>query len=357
MNVFLIDYENVHTNGFIGMDKLKKKDKVYIFYSIKSENIYMDIMNTLLKNKVSFKMFKLNRIEKNALDFQLVLYLGTRLKKYGKKASFYIVSNDNGYQSVIDFAKEYFGIIIKKIESIEEAFNGSKQPLLLLENNPVKEDLSKSNETVKDVSKSNKIAEDISKSNKTTKDVSKSSKTAIVEQPTTTVKKKSVEKTKAQIEQKRLEIEKKLHSNSNITSMIVDNQIKQISKVLVDDSIISNQDLVVENIKKIVGGKKVNLISIILITCRNYVKFKFTEYSILTREQKSEIVENKLKENKKLKENFSNAQLRKISNGLVDKIGKDKYVWSYYLTSVVNLNKQHLIKDILECCSKLDILK
>lgn len=139
--------------------------------------------------------------------------------------------------------------------------------------------------------------------------------------------------------------------------MIVDNQIKQISKVLVDDSIISNQDLVVENIKKIVGGKKVNLISIILITCRNYVKFKFTEYSILTREQKSEIVENKLKENKKLKENFSNAQLRKISNGLVDKIGKDKYVWSYYLTSVVNLNKQHLIKDILECCSKLDILK
>ena len=43
MNVFLIDYENVHISGFDGLNRLKKKDKVYIFYSIKSENIYMDI--------------------------------------------------------------------------------------------------------------------------------------------------------------------------------------------------------------------------------------------------------------------------------------------------------------------------
>lgn len=179
MNVFLIDYENVHTNGFIGMDKLKKKDKIYIFYSIKSENIHMDIMNTFLKSKVSFKMFKLNKTEKNALDFQLVLYLGTRLKKYGKKATFYIVSKDNGYQSSIDFAQEYLNITIRKVESIQEAFTGTKQPLLLLENNPVKEDVSKSNETV------------------------------IVEQPPTTVQKNSVENDKIKTEQRKIEIEKK----------------------------------------------------------------------------------------------------------------------------------------------------
>ena len=82
MNIFLIDYENVHSNGFIGISKLKKKDKLYIFYSIKSENINIDVINSLLKKKVSFKMFKLNKSDKNALDFQLVLFLGMCIKKY-----------------------------------------------------------------------------------------------------------------------------------------------------------------------------------------------------------------------------------------------------------------------------------
>lgn len=86
MNIFLIDYENVHISGFDGLNRLKKKDKVYIFYSINAESIHIDIMDNLLKSKVSFKMFKLNKVDKNALDFQLVLYLGTRLKKYGKKS-------------------------------------------------------------------------------------------------------------------------------------------------------------------------------------------------------------------------------------------------------------------------------
>ena len=322
MNVFLIDYENVHTNGFIGMDKLKKKDKVYIFYSIKSENIHMDIMNTLLKNKVSFKMFKLNRTEKNALDFQLVLYLGTRLKKYGKKASFYIVSNDNGYQSSIDFAKDYFNITVQKVNSIEEAFNGSKQILLLLENNPVKEDLLKSSKT-------------------------------------TTVEKESVKKTKVQIEQKRLEIEKKLYFNSNITSMIVDTQIKYISKTIAEGTI-NNQDTLSEYIQKCLGNKKVGFIPIILKTCEEYLSFKLVDNHKIdlitnTKSWKSlrkELILKKLNTNKKISNTLSINQLNNLSTVLSDSTKNTKDIVSKTILNSVGKKNQDLVPTILECCKE-----
>lgn len=331
MNVFLIDYENVHISGFDGLNRLKKKDKVYIFYSIKSENIYMDIMNTLLKNKVSFKMFKLNRIEKNALDFQLVLYLGTRLKKYGKKASFYIVSKDNGYQSAIDFAKEYFGIIIKKIESIEEAFIELKPPLLLLENNPVKEDLKKIPETV-------------------------------------TIPKQLPEKSiitleQNLIEQKRLKIDEKLNSNNEIKSKILDTQIKHISKIIAEGTI-NNQDDLSEHIRRNIGNKKVDLIPIILETCKEYLSFKLldnhqnsTKVDLVTNTKnfkslRKELILKKLNTNKKIYNTLSINQLNNLSTVLSDSTKNTKDIVSKTILNSVGKKNQDLVPTILECCKE-----
>ena len=39
MNFFLVDYENVHTNGLNGISALSEEDKVVIFYSEKNQII------------------------------------------------------------------------------------------------------------------------------------------------------------------------------------------------------------------------------------------------------------------------------------------------------------------------------
>ncbi|MCD7800844.1 MAG: PIN domain-containing protein, partial [Ruminococcus sp.] len=74
MNIFLVDYENVNVNGFQGVEELTPNDKIILFYSINSESIKIDIINTIKSKKVSLKFFKLQESSKNALDFQLVLY-------------------------------------------------------------------------------------------------------------------------------------------------------------------------------------------------------------------------------------------------------------------------------------------
>ena len=331
MNVFLIDYENVHINGFDGLNRLKKKDKVYIFYSINAESIHIDIMDNLLKSKVSFKMFKLNKVDKNALDFQLVLYLGTRLKKYWKKASFYIVSKDNGYQSVIDFAKEYFGIIIKKIESIEEAFIKLKSPLLLLENNLVKEDLKKIPEAVT-----------IPKQ--------------LPEKSTITVEQNL-------IEQKRLKIDEKLNSNNEIKSKILDTQIKHISKIIAEGTI-NNQDDLSEHIRRNIGNKKVDLIPIILETCKEYLSFKLldnhqnsTKVDLVTNTKnfkslRKELILKKLNTNKKISNTLSINQLNNLSTVLSDSTKNTKDIVSKTILNSVGKKNQDLVPTILECCKE-----
>lgn len=219
MNIFLIDYENVNSIGLNGIDLLTKDDKVYLFYSENANSINIDIMNIIVKGNFSFKNFKLNKSDKNALDFQLVLFLGTMIKSKKSSTNFYIISHDNGYQSAIDFAKEQFNVDIKKFDSIYNAINNIVVPPLVLQ--PLLE-----------------VKVDISNSTK---------------------------------QQRREKIESILKSNSTLKSKLIENQFKQISAILVDETKNTKKGAT-EYIGKTLGKKCNDLIPIILECCKQFVR-------------------------------------------------------------------------------------
>ncbi|MCL2108409.1 MAG: PIN domain-containing protein, partial [Oscillospiraceae bacterium] len=102
MRVFLIDFENVHSEGMNGVDHLTDMDEVVIFYSNNADSISFDILHKLMFCKSKLSYYRIKRGGKNALDFQLSCYLGFRIHK-DPEAEFYIISKDSGYDFIMDF--------------------------------------------------------------------------------------------------------------------------------------------------------------------------------------------------------------------------------------------------------------
>ena len=102
MRIFLIDFENVHSEGMNGVDHLSDTDEVVIFYSSNADSISFDILHKLMFCKSKLSYYRIKRGGKNALDFQLSCYLGFRIHK-DPDAEFYIISKDSGYDFIMDF--------------------------------------------------------------------------------------------------------------------------------------------------------------------------------------------------------------------------------------------------------------
>lgn len=304
LNIFLIDYENVNSIGLHGIDLLNKNDKVYLFYSEKAESINIDIMNIIIKGDFLFKNFKLAKSDKNALDFQLVLFLGTMIKSQKKPTNFYIISNDNGYQSAIDFAKEQFNVDIKKFSSIYDAVNN------IIED---KNDIS--------------LIEDIDNNN------------SIIEQQ------------KEQINRFVEIIKRKISSNVDITNKISEGQINMISRTIINPEK-NTQELMTEKIENIVGKKKIDLIPTILETCKEYFQFDLTiqKQPTLTKNQKRTLIEEKLKSSTSLKNQLIDNQFKQISAILIDDTKNTQKSATEHIRRCIGLKKEQLIPIILECC-------
>ena len=102
MSVYFIDYENVHESGLKGIAKLTENDVVFLFYSNAAQSISIDTMLFLREAKARIEYLKVNGSGKNYLDFQLATVLGVQAYQNPDK-DFVIISNDNGYRSLIDF--------------------------------------------------------------------------------------------------------------------------------------------------------------------------------------------------------------------------------------------------------------
>ena len=74
--VFLVDYENVKTQGLNGISKLTESDTVCIFYSENADNMTFGLHRRLMETKANVQYQKVEVGYKNALDFQLSSYLG-----------------------------------------------------------------------------------------------------------------------------------------------------------------------------------------------------------------------------------------------------------------------------------------
>ena len=130
MATILVDYENVYgCHGLKGADALNEKDILIIFYSNSCEKIRYDAIQEIRESGCGFRVIKLKEAGKNALDFYIAAECG-RISEQGEK-EIAIISNDKGFQAVIDFFdmdQETADIQIVKAGNIENALAAFQQP-------------------------------------------------------------------------------------------------------------------------------------------------------------------------------------------------------------------------------------
>lgn len=132
MAIYLVDFENVNGEGLTGIEKLGKDDTVTIFYSKNASTISFETHQALNESKAKIDYLKVVSGTKNALDFQLVSYLGY-LMAVQPNATYYLVTKDKGYNAVVDFwqgAKKKVSLIanLKKV-TVEQENNEIRKAL------------------------------------------------------------------------------------------------------------------------------------------------------------------------------------------------------------------------------------
>lgn len=105
MNYYLVDYENVGTEGVKELKKIKSEDVLVIFYSERSKSISLDVINIISNSNIKLVVQKVTVGTKNALDFQLATYLGYLIGKESSAGKYYIVSKDKGFDCLCEHWK------------------------------------------------------------------------------------------------------------------------------------------------------------------------------------------------------------------------------------------------------------
>lgn len=100
--VYLIDTENIGKKLLQELSKLGKDDRVIIFESDKSFRLSFRETTSIDNSKVS--VIDAHNSAKNAMDFMIVTILG-HLITVDKEKSYIIVSNDTGFDEVVNFWK------------------------------------------------------------------------------------------------------------------------------------------------------------------------------------------------------------------------------------------------------------
>ncbi len=106
MRVFLVDFENVKSDGLRCVNCLEEGDQVITFFSKNAESLSMDTYFNLVGSKASFYAVRLDRTGSNALDFQLVAYLGY-LMGTPEHQDVYVISKDHGFYSAATFCRNF----------------------------------------------------------------------------------------------------------------------------------------------------------------------------------------------------------------------------------------------------------
>ena len=115
MKIYLVDTENVAAEWSVLADKAKKKDLFILFYTNDSQRLSYHDLRLCSKNKLEYVRCHAGQ---NALDFQLVSYMGYLIRKT-PEAKYIIVSRDKGYDPVVQFWKEE-GIRVKREDFRED---------------------------------------------------------------------------------------------------------------------------------------------------------------------------------------------------------------------------------------------
>ena len=106
MNYYLVDFENVRTDGIKDLKGVQEGDSMIVFYSENCKSTTLDVLEKIIALNLKYTSFKVKVGSKNALDFQLTSYLGYLIGQGGENTKFYIVSEDKGFETVAEFWKE-----------------------------------------------------------------------------------------------------------------------------------------------------------------------------------------------------------------------------------------------------------
>ena len=102
MKFYLVDYENTHEAGLVGLNKLDANAEVHIFYSKNADKLNFDLLNKIIESKATIVTTKIQANTKNSLDFQLSSFAGMLAIK-NPNCEINIVSKDQGYDCLSKF--------------------------------------------------------------------------------------------------------------------------------------------------------------------------------------------------------------------------------------------------------------
>lgn len=102
-DIYLIDFENVASEGLSGITYLSEDDQVIIFYSNNSNRLTMKMHILIGKSVCKLNYFEVTVGGKNALDHQISTWLGYLVGTGAADRNYYIVSRDMGYKHVANF--------------------------------------------------------------------------------------------------------------------------------------------------------------------------------------------------------------------------------------------------------------
>ena len=101
---FMIDFENTRNRGLQGAEYLQPDDSVTIFYSQVCMKIERRRFQQVKESGCNFRLCKLKKTGKNALDFYIASRIG-EIYGQGYTGMTAIVSNDTGFQAVKEYWK------------------------------------------------------------------------------------------------------------------------------------------------------------------------------------------------------------------------------------------------------------
>lgn len=114
---YLVDYENVHSDGLSGCGELGNTDHIVIFFTQNARNIDMSEISD--HGGAELKMIEVSAGKQSA-DMHIGSYLGYLAGKQGKNCNVVIVSKDTGFNNVIAFWKEKTGIKVSRAQQIKK---------------------------------------------------------------------------------------------------------------------------------------------------------------------------------------------------------------------------------------------
>lgn len=114
---YLIDYENVGSDGLSGCDKLSETDHIIIFFTKNAKRI--DMSEIADHGEAEFEMIEVPAGKQSA-DIHIGSYLGylTGINK-GKSCSIVIISKDTDFDNIIKFWKKEPGVKLSRAQKIK----------------------------------------------------------------------------------------------------------------------------------------------------------------------------------------------------------------------------------------------